>query len=145
MARKVYRAHLGFYDTIVATTSQASALALWGAKPSEFAHGFAAVTQDPKAVEAALKQPGVVLRRPYGSKGAFKSVPDAPPSPKPDKRAAAAAQKKRREKEAAEARARKAEARRRAEAAKKELAELAAEEKALAARKRALRKKLTAS
>jgi colicin import membrane protein len=142
---KVFRAHLGFHDTVVATTSQKSALALWGARPSEFAHGFAAETQDPQAVEAALKQPGVVLRRPYGSKGAFKLAPDAPAVPKPDKRAAAAAAKKRREKAQAEARARKQEARRRAKAAKAELAELAAEEKALAARKRALRRKLEGS
>ncbi|HWA89334.1 MAG TPA: hypothetical protein VG889_04825 [Rhizomicrobium sp.] len=80
--RKVFRAHLGFYDTIVATTSQKAALAAWGAAPAEFAQGFAKVTKDPEAVAAALKQPGVVLRRPYGSKGAFKLVPDAPRAPK---------------------------------------------------------------
>jgi hypothetical protein len=78
MARKVFRAHLGFYDTIVAATSQKAALLAWGAGPSEFAHGFAHVTEDPQAVEAALKQPGVVLKRPYGSKGAFKFQPDVP-------------------------------------------------------------------
>ena len=80
--RKVFRAHLGFYDTIVAAPSQKAALAAWGASPSEFAHGFAKVTQDPQAIEAALAQPGVVLRRPYGTKGAFKLKPDAPVAPK---------------------------------------------------------------
>jgi hypothetical protein len=142
--RKVFRAHLGFYDTVVATNSQKAALAAWGAAPSEFAQGFAKVTTDPKAVEAALRQPGVVLRRPYGSNGDFKLAPDLPPAPKtsPKKSAAAA---ERRKKDAAEERARKAEAKRRAEAAKAELAELAEEEKALAARKRALRRKLGAA
>ncbi|MBV9991764.1 MAG: hypothetical protein JOZ72_10760 [Alphaproteobacteria bacterium] len=142
MARKVFRAHLGFYDTIVAAPSQKAALLAWGAAPAEFAHGFAKVTKDPEAIEAALKQPGVVLRRPYGSKGAFKFVPDAPPAPQASpkrKQAAVAAARKRR---AEEERARKAEAKRRADEAKVELAQLAAEEKALAARKRALRKRL---
>jgi len=88
MARKVFRAHLGFYDTIVAATSQKAALAAWGAAPAEFAHGFAKVTTDPKAVAAALRQPGVVLRRPYGSKGEFKLVPDIPTAPKRRRRAA---------------------------------------------------------
>ena len=145
MARKVFRAHLGFYDTIVAAASQKAALAAWGASPSEFAHGFAAVTKDAKAVEAALRQPGVVLRRPFGSKGEFKLEADAPAAPKPSpkqKRAAAAADRKRR---AAEQRACKAEERGRAKRAKAELAELAQEEKALAARKRALRKRLRAA
>jgi len=145
MARKVFRAHLGFYDTIIAAPSQKAALAAWGASPAEFAHGFASVTEDPQAIEAALKQPGVVLKRPYGSRGAFKFVPDAPPAPKPTpkrKRAVAAAERNRR----AEAeRAAKAEAKRRAQEAKAELAQLAADEKALAARKRALRKQLGAA
>ena len=143
--RKVFRAHLGFYDTIVATTSQKAALAAWGAAPSEFAQGFAKVTTDPKAVEAALRQPGVVLRRPYGSNGAFKLAPDLPPAPKVSPRKKTAAAAERRKKAAAEDRARKAEAKRRADAAKAELARLDEEEKALAARKRALRRKLGAA
>jgi hypothetical protein len=145
MARKVFRAHLGFYDTIVATTSQKAALAAWGARPAEFAQGFAAVTTDPQAVEAALKQPGVVLRRPYGSKGEFKFVPDAPRAPKisaKHKRDKAAAERRRR---AAEKRAAEAETKRRAQDAKAELVRLAKEEKSLAARKRALRKTLGAA
>jgi colicin import membrane protein len=75
---KVFRAHLGFYDTIVAATSQKKALQAWGASPSEFAKGFASVTDDPEAIDAARDRPGVVLRRPFGSKQPFSVEPAAP-------------------------------------------------------------------
>lgn len=75
---KVFRAHLGFFDAIVAAPSQKAALAAWGAPASEFRKGFAAVTDDPEAVQAALTQPGVVLRRPFGSKAAFSIEPVLP-------------------------------------------------------------------
>jgi|HubBroStandDraft_5_1064220.scaffolds.fasta_scaffold07841_6 colicin import membrane protein len=73
MARrlKVFRAHLGFYDTIVAAPSQKAALEAWGAGPSEFHQGFAAETEEPGLVATALEKPGVVLRRQFGTKGAF--------------------------------------------------------------------------
>jgi hypothetical protein len=77
-ALKVFRTHLGFYDTIVAARSRKAALAFWDAPPSLFATGFAAVTDDPAAVAAAMAQPGVVLKRPYGSRGPFKQHPDLP-------------------------------------------------------------------
>ena len=51
---KVFRAHQGFYDSIVAGTSQKKALEAWGAKPTLFSQGFAAETKDADAVEAAL-------------------------------------------------------------------------------------------
>src|SRR5215467_12079449 len=75
MARplKVYRAHIGFFDTIVAAHSQKEALVAWGGSPAEFRQGFATVTNDEKAVTAALKNPGVVLYRPFGSGGQFTS------------------------------------------------------------------------
>ena len=60
---KVYRAHLGFYDTIIAAPSQKAAVEAWGASPTEFSKGFAKVTKDAEAVETAIAQPGVVLRR----------------------------------------------------------------------------------
>jgi flagellar motility protein MotE (MotC chaperone) len=75
---KVFRAHLGFYDSIIAVSSQKKAIEAWGASPAEFAHGFAAETHDTTAVEAAMRQPGVVLRRPFGSKEAFAVEPATP-------------------------------------------------------------------
>jgi colicin import membrane protein len=72
---KVFRAHLGFYDTVVAASSQKAALAAWGAHRDEFAKGFAAVTDDLMAVKAALAQPGVVLKREYGRNGEFMADP----------------------------------------------------------------------
>jgi hypothetical protein len=73
---KVFQAQLGFYDTVVAAPSQKAALAAWGAGASEFAKGFASVTTDPAAVDQALAHPGKVLKRPLGSKGAFKLEAD---------------------------------------------------------------------
>jgi hypothetical protein len=77
-ALKVFRTHLGFYDTIVAGRCRKAALAFWDAPPNLFATGFAVVTDDPAAVAAAMAQRGVVLRRPYGSRGPFKRHPDLP-------------------------------------------------------------------
>jgi len=68
---KVYRAHIGFFDTIVAAHSQKEALAAWGGSPEEFRKGFASVTRDDAALRAALAEPGRVLYRPFGSKGGF--------------------------------------------------------------------------
>ena len=79
MARplKVFRAHLGFYDTVVAAPSQKAALAAWGARVGEFRQGFAQITHDADAVTAALAKPGVVLRRLFGSHDPFKPEIDA--------------------------------------------------------------------
>jgi hypothetical protein len=79
---KVFQAHLGFYDTVVAAPSQKAALAAWGARGSEFAKGFASVTTDPAAVEQALAHPGKVLKRPVGGKGAYRLEADRLPVPK---------------------------------------------------------------
>ncbi|HEX3429499.1 MAG TPA: hypothetical protein VHT03_01320 [Rhizomicrobium sp.] len=94
---KVFQAHLGFYDTVVAAPSQKAALEAWGAGKREFAKGFAKVTNDPAAVESALADPGVVLRRPFGSSGTFKRDADPLPQPKvlrAEKRAAKQRRKK---------------------------------------------------
>ena len=74
MARqlKVFRTHLGFHDLIVAAPSKKAALEAWGASPNLFSQGFAAETTEPKLVEAALKKPGVVLKRQFGSTGEFR-------------------------------------------------------------------------
>ena len=78
--RKVYEAHLGFYDTVVAAFSQKAALAAWGSSTDLFRMGIARITDDPAKVKAALAKPGLVLRRPVGSDIAFS---ENPPLPKP--------------------------------------------------------------
>jgi hypothetical protein len=123
---KVFQAHLGFYDTVVAAPSQKAALEAWGAGKGEFAKGFAKVTSDPVAVQSALAHPGAVLRRPFGSSGPFKREADAVPAPKTSPRQDRAA-KERRKKIAVAKRT----------AAERELREAEAE----AARARALLKK----
>jgi hypothetical protein len=79
---KVFQAHMGFYDTVVAAPSQKAALEAWGAGKNQFAKGFAKVTNDPVAVQSALGNPGVVLRRPFGSSGPFKRDADPVSAPK---------------------------------------------------------------
>ena len=102
---KVFQAHLGFYDTVVAAPSQKAALAAWGAGKGEFAKGFAKVTNDPVAVESALGNPGVVLRRPFGSGGPFKrdADPVRPPKVSPQQNRAVKERRRRAGKVAREA------------------------------------------
>jgi hypothetical protein len=141
---KVFRAHQGFYDSIVAATSRPNALKAWGAKPTLFSQGFAKETKDADAVQAALAQPGVVLRRPFGSRGAFKAEPDLPKAPKltkTQKQAHAKAVKKRAADEARKAKAARAAEQRKERAAKKELAEIEREEAQLRERRQKLRQK----
>jgi hypothetical protein len=68
---KVYRTHIGFFDMVVAAHSQKEAMVAWGGSPAEFQKGFASVTTDEKATSAALRKPGVVFYRPFGSEGAY--------------------------------------------------------------------------
>jgi len=79
--RKVYRAHLGFYDTVVAAQSQKSALAAWGSRQDLFHLGLAKPTTDSDAVKAAMAKPGVVLKRPVGSSIPFSENPPLPDFP----------------------------------------------------------------
>lgn len=55
---KVFRTRIGFYDWVVATSSQANALEAWDVSRNLFATGEAEVTDDPKAVKAALANIG---------------------------------------------------------------------------------------
>jgi colicin import membrane protein len=73
MARtlKTYTTSAGFFDLAVAAPSMKAALEAWGSKNNLFHHGFAKVSEDPKIVAATMAHPGVVLRRPVGSNGAF--------------------------------------------------------------------------
>ncbi len=83
---KVFTARLGFFETIVAASSQKSALEAWGTHQDLFKDGGAAITTDADAVQAATAQPGVVLRRAVGAKGAFQPESEPPtdlPTPPP--------------------------------------------------------------
>jgi colicin import membrane protein len=68
---KTYQTSLGFFDLAVAAPSMKAAAEAWGSKTNDFKRGFAKETNDPAIVAATMAKPGVVLRRPVGSKGAF--------------------------------------------------------------------------
>lgn len=55
---KVFRTRIGFHDWVVATSSKAAALEAWDVSRNLFASGEAEVTNDPKAIEAALSDIG---------------------------------------------------------------------------------------
>lgn len=84
---KVFQAQFGFYDTVVAASSQAAALRAWGTRQDLFAMGAAQVTTEEAAVAAALAQPETPLRRAVGSTDDFAlhptSLPTPPDIPKP--------------------------------------------------------------
>ena len=82
---KVFQAQFGFYDTVVAASSQAAALRAWGTRQNLFASGDARPTTDETAIVAALEHPETPLRRAVGSNDPFQlepanlpKVPDAP-------------------------------------------------------------------
>src|ERR1700761_246282 len=83
---KVFQAQFGFYDTVVAASSQAAALRAWGTHQNLFASGEATVTNDEAAITAALQHPETPLRRAVGSNDAFQlepaSLPKVPDAPK---------------------------------------------------------------
>jgi hypothetical protein len=83
---KVFQAQFGFYDTVVAAPSQAAALRAWGVHQNLFADGQAKITNDSKAVEAALAHPETPLRRAVGSHDPFAvdpaGLPKIPVAPK---------------------------------------------------------------
>jgi len=141
---KVFKTHIGFHDLIVAAPSMKAAAQAWGAKPTIFSQGRAAVTQETDAVAAALAQPGIVLKRPHGQAGAYKAEPDDIRMPKlsaPQKAAARQAEKSRLRQEAAERKAQAAAQRRAEQDAKTELKEIEREEAQLRARRQKLRQK----
>jgi hypothetical protein len=147
MARqlKVFQTHIGFYEMIVAVPSMKAAAEAWGVKPNIFAHGFAAETRDPKAVKAALAEPGAVLKRPYGQSGDFKLEPETPSAPKltaRQKKAAAEARQARRRKTEEDRALRAAQERKAKAVAREELARLEREEQALRQRRQKLQKQL---
>lgn len=76
-AIKVYTSNLGFYQVAVAARSQRLALAHWGMKRDLFREGLAEESRDPKAIEAAMRKVGMVVRRPLGSTGPFEERAEA--------------------------------------------------------------------
>jgi hypothetical protein len=79
---KTYVADAGFYEIAVAAPSMKAALAAWGMTHNAFQQGFARQSDDAAVIAAATAAPGMVLRRPLGTKGKFKQSPDAPIAPK---------------------------------------------------------------
>jgi colicin import membrane protein len=75
---KVFQAHLGFFDTVVAAPSQKAALQAWGSRQDLFHDGAASLAADPEAVKAALAKPGIVLKRLSGSNDTFVEQPALP-------------------------------------------------------------------
>ncbi|HEX3666803.1 MAG TPA: cell envelope biogenesis protein TolA [Rhizomicrobium sp.] len=55
-----------------------AALEIWGSKSNLFQQGFAKETDDATIVNATMEHPGVVLRRPVGTQGAFKQNAELP-------------------------------------------------------------------
>ena len=152
MARKLktYTTSAGFFDLAVAAPSMKAALEAWGSRNNLFQHGFAKVTDDPKIVAATMAHPGVVLRRPVGTNGAFSEhaklptdLPvgkprqppakrtakkhEPPPKPVDDKAARAAARAFEAEQKRRDSERRKEEAAREKESARRERAIAAAE------------------
>jgi colicin import membrane protein len=82
MARKLktFVTSLGFFEEAIAAPSMKAALEAWGGGKNLFHKGFAKETDDPEIISAAMKHPGMVLKRPVGSKGPFKEHADLPSS-----------------------------------------------------------------
>jgi hypothetical protein len=64
---KVFRTPIGFHDAYVAAPSRKAALKAWGADADLFARGVAEEVTDPAAMEAALAEPGKVIRKVRGT------------------------------------------------------------------------------
>ncbi len=80
MARKLktFTTSGGFFDLAVAAPSMKAALEAWGSTRNLFHQGFAKVTDDAAIVEATMAKPGIVLRRPVGTTGAFSENAELP-------------------------------------------------------------------
>jgi len=159
---KTYITNLGFFELALAAPSMKAALEAWGLGHNAFHQGFAKETQDARIVAATMAKPGVVLKRPVGSKGAFTENAALPkdwsvaaenelPRPKAKKAKAKARAKPEKKKKADEKAGRaaiisfeKEKARRQKEREKQAAREEAREEKDRARRERDLEKAQTA-
>lgn len=79
---KVFVTSDGLTDYVVATTSKAKALDAWGSHQDLFKIGLAREVDDAELAKAASAQPGEVLRRPAGTRGALAKLKPAK-TPKP--------------------------------------------------------------
>lgn len=135
---KVYRTPIGFHDAYVAAPSQKAALKAWGADADLFARGVAEVVTDGDLTAEPLARPGEVVKRLRGS--AAEQLAAAPPVRREQakgestKRAPAVPKPDRATVEATEQALAKAE-----NSHREEERALAAEEVALAGRRRLLR------
>src|ERR1051326_7720112 len=84
---KVFQAHLGFFDTVVAAPSRAAGLKAGAWRQNLFRGGQARPASDSAAITAALAKPGIVLRRPIGTNGPFSENPSLRQVPKAPKKA----------------------------------------------------------
>src|ERR1700722_4364406 len=75
---KPYKTSLGFFDLAIAAPSMKAALEAWESRSNLFHQGFAKETTDPAIVKATMDKPGVVLRRPVGTNGAFTERAELP-------------------------------------------------------------------
>lgn len=78
---KTYRTSIGFYDLAIAAPSMKAALEIWGADSNLYHQGSAEQTEDPAVIAATIAHPGIVLRRPVGTEGAFKETSELPKVP----------------------------------------------------------------
>jgi colicin import membrane protein len=69
---KTYQASVGFFDLAIAAPSMKAALEAWGSKSNLFHQGVAKESSDADVIAAAMSKPGIILKRPVGSNGAFK-------------------------------------------------------------------------
>ena len=134
---KVFRTPIGFHDAYVAAPSQKAALAAWGSDADLFARGVAELVTDDALTAEPLAHPGEVIRRLRGT--AAEQLAAAPPrekrpAPKAAAQARPAPRPDRKDLDAAEAAVAQAEQRHRVTEE-----QLAAEERALAERRRTLR------
>jgi hypothetical protein len=138
---KVYRTPIGFHDAYVAAPSQKAALKAWGSDADLFARGVAEVVDDPALTAEPLARPGEVVRRLRGSAAEqFAALP--PDRPKAAAKKKAAAKRAAKPKPRPDRGALDAAERALADAGKRQRDEdavLAAEERALAERRRLLR------
>lgn len=76
---KVYCMPAGFYDALVAASSQAAALKAWGTTTNLFAVGRASLVEDEALQAEALARPGEVIRRMRGDEAAMLGPEPAEP------------------------------------------------------------------
>src|SRR6202171_6194690 len=90
---KTSQTSLGFFDLAIAAPSMKAALEAWGADSNLFHQGAAKETDDPGVIAAAMKKPGVVLRRAVGSDGPFGEHAELPTDLGPARKATKATRK----------------------------------------------------